>query len=150
MERRRFLTTSSFGVLAGLTGCLNGGRWNAGTDTWSPEIEGTEPTLSFADESPLTVEASDVAGLTVRLPDPQFIAFRFRNADWSPNPASVSDSYPPQWAWSPARSVSGEIPIQIGDHAEPGEYTYGVEAVADSRSDDRSAVETFTITITGE
>ncbi len=140
---------SCSGILAGVTGCLSFAGGSGDEDTWSPAIEGAEPTLSFAEESRLTVEANDIAGLTVKLPDPQFIAFRFRNANWSPNPTRTSDSYPPRWVWSPPRSVSGEIPIQIGDHAEPGEYTYGVKVFAERGPDAKTAVETFSITITG-
>lgn len=147
MRRRTFLTLGVAGAGYSFAGCVHRLREKSDSD-WSPAIRATEPTLSFAERATLEITATGVGGVTIHHPGPQFIAFRYRNANWSPEPADRTDGYPPQWQWESRRSITGTLPIQVGDHAESGAYDYQVEVFRTPGPGGESKSESFSVQIT--
>ena len=96
MRRRQFLRLGSMGMLSYGAGCSTIGQGGNSAE-WSPDIHGTEPSLSIAEQKTITIEASEIGGIRVYPSKPTFIVFRFHNTDWSSTPSDTSDLNPPIW-----------------------------------------------------
>jgi len=142
------------------SGCLDSGggstnqnndsesRSTSGNNGWSPIITDSEPKIVPGDEAVLTVEATNVAGVTLSLPDTDVVTIDANDHDWSPPPDTTLDSYPQIWFWSSQSTVEGKFPVTATEDADPGEYSYEVTVYADDDSDAESVTEEFTIAVT--
>jgi len=148
MYRRTFLAAGSANVLFGVSGCIG-----ADDEAWSPDVTGNEPELDPGDETIVQIEASPVSGVQVTpngdtgsgLGD-ALVELDIGNATKSPRPDAQQDSFPPTWLWDSQTSVEVEVPVQIADNAESGEYPYEV-TVQEQASGGQSDTFEFTISV---
>ncbi|WP_324662739.1 hypothetical protein [Haloarcula sediminis] len=94
------------------------------------------------------VDARGVGVVTYRiesLPD----NWQVTRGDFSPQPTSIREQYPPELVWDPSvGSVDGSFIVSIPDNAESGEYSLPVEARA--RASNETTVSTAVLTVGGQ
>lgn len=150
---RRTILAGATSTLAATVGCLGrieyrlGAEPDRGDREWSTSLDATEPELEPGEEGTLTVEASDVAGLTFAALPGDAVEIAVGHAELSPPADHGEDSYPPRWYWSARTAVEITAPVTVAADASPGEYDYEVAVFADDTSDAESITRTFTITV---
>lgn len=149
MNRRQFLAMNSVGLLGVLAGCSSEAENEEDQDTenWSPEIQTTEPEFEPGDESSITIEATEIAGLTFSmLPDPDKVDM-YNDIEWLPDQDSGADTRPQHWYWDTRTNVEGELPVIVAHDAPSGQYSYEIEVFADDQSDAETITEEFSLSI---
>jgi len=142
-SRRAMLSLLAGGAVGSLAGCGQSaeatardfGLTTTGADGVPGQAVGVEVTARGVGVVTYRVEA---------LPP----VWQVAQGDFSPNPTSVREMYPPELLWEPSiGSVSGTFIVDIPPKAEPGEYSIPIEARAGDS--DETAVSTAIITVEG-
>lgn len=148
MHRRQVLAV--LGTTIPLAGCLSTASGSdspneSSTPTDESNIEITAPTVSQGETATVTIEAQSVTHL--RFSDvPEIDAtVEYENAEFSPSPSAVWQRKPPTWQWSPAKTISGDVPIRVSDTVSPDQYQYAI--AVQQPDNDEELVEEFTLTV---
>lgn len=155
MNRRQYTSKAALAIFISLSGCLGEDRSDDTNNTsptdesWSPVIKSTEPEVSSGEETVITTEADRVAGLRyVELPDSELFDIATNEARISPDVSGVYDSDPPIWQWESRKSVTVEVPVQVAEDTDSGEYEYTVEVYDDEEVlQAESVTESFVISV---
>lgn len=141
---RRSVCGLALGTALSLSGCLGRVR--------EPSVTGDEPTLTPGETATLSVRARSVSGLRFEdLPDDDAISIDLNDAELTPSPSTIAESYPPVWYWRVTRwSVDVSVPIRVHPETPPGEYQYAVSVTAADRISSDVTTETFSILVDGE
>lgn len=115
------------------------------TPTTVSEIEITVPTVSPGETATITINAQSVTHIRFsNIPDIN-ATVEYEDAEFSPSPSTVWDRKPPTWEWSPAETVTGDVPLTVSESVPQGDYQYAIAIQQDNS--DGELIKTFTVTV---